>query len=99
MKCRGMPFVFHCNACAWGQAWGCLGAFNRLDDDLTVNASQIADIEYLDTMDLFMFAICYVSFIVALLVVLLFGENPMLMGTPVAWLHWLLTQGPCAIIS
>ena len=38
---------------------------------------------------IFLYLVCTVVFIF----VLLFGENVIFQGTPVSWLHWLITQG------
>jgi palmitoyltransferase len=44
-------------------------------------------------MDLISFIYLYFGVTVLFIFVLLFGENLIFQGTPVAWLHWLLTQG------
>ncbi len=43
--------------------------------------------------DLLVLTCCYLGFAVVLIGLLLFGENPALRGTPVAWAHWALTEG------
>ena len=44
-------------------------------------------------MELITFVFVYLAGTAAFIFVLLFGENLFFQGTPVAWAHWLLTQG------
>ena len=37
----------------------------------------------------------YLGFTAALVAIMLFGEHPIFADTPVARLHWLITQGVC----
>lgn len=44
-------------------------------------------------LDFGSFVLVYLACTVLVVFVLLFGENLVFEGTPVAWLHWLITQG------
>ena len=46
-------------------------------------------------MDLITFTAVYLGVTAALVFVMLFGEMPVFTDTPVARLHWALTQGIC----
>ena len=47
-------------------------------------------------MDLLLFTVLYGGAVGVFLLVMLCGEAAVFIGTPVAWLHWLVTSGPCA---
>ena len=44
-------------------------------------------------MDLFLFAIGYLGLTAFFIGILLFGESPVFRNTPIASLHWFVTQG------
>ncbi|CAD7701821.1 unnamed protein product, partial [Ostreobium quekettii] len=46
-------------------------------------------------MDFFTFALGYVALTAFLLLIMLFGESPAFIGTPVAWCHYAITTWPC----
>jgi hypothetical protein len=46
-------------------------------------------------MDFITFTAVYLAFTAVLVFVMLFGESPIFIGTPVAKAHWLFTQGIC----
>ena len=46
-------------------------------------------------MDLVVFIVGYLSVTAFMLFILLFGESPMFIGTPVPRVHWFFTQGVC----
>lgn len=46
-------------------------------------------------MELLTFAAAYIAFVLALIFVLLWGEQPAFEGTPISWAHWFLTGGAC----
>ncbi|GIL72191.1 hypothetical protein Vretimale_331 [Volvox reticuliferus] len=50
-------------------------------------------------MDIFVFTIAYLSATAFFIFILLFGESPVFNGTPVAWLHWLVTIGICNVLE
>ncbi|GIL45486.1 hypothetical protein Vafri_2721 [Volvox africanus] len=50
-------------------------------------------------MDIFVFTIAYLSATAFFIFILLFGESPVFNGTPVAWLHWLVTTGICNVLE
>ncbi|GLI64167.1 hypothetical protein VaNZ11_007354 [Volvox africanus] len=50
-------------------------------------------------MDIFFFTIAYLSATAFFIFILLFGESPVFNGTPVAWLHWLVTTGICNMLE
>ena len=50
-------------------------------------------------MDFIQFVVAYMAFTLFFIVVLLFGENVALQGTPIAWAHWLITTGSVSFLE